>query len=93
MVDEVERPLVNLQTGARWWAFIDDRLDERMHAEYPEGLNAYHADWRAAHSLVQDHAQAVARGDDDQAGRLIQQMRDVAADWDGHPDHPDHAVA
>ncbi|WP_019061570.1 hypothetical protein [Streptomyces prunicolor] len=84
---------MSLQTAARWWAFIDDRLDERMRAQYPEGLDAYQADWRAAHSLVQDHAHGVACGDDDQAAHVLLRLREVAADWDGHPDHPDRAAA
>jgi len=81
------------QTGARWWAFIDDRLDERMRAHYPEGLDAYRDDWSAAHGLVQAYTDAVASDDVDRGTRILQQMREFAADWDSHPDHPDRVAA
>jgi hypothetical protein len=81
------------QTGARWWAFIDDRLDERMRAHYPEDLDMYRADWRVAHGLAQAYSDAVASEDVGRGIRILQQMREFAAGWDGHPDHPDRAAA
>ncbi|MFD8413956.1 hypothetical protein ACFV2Q_19725 [Streptomyces sp. NPDC059650] len=78
------------QTGVRAYQFIVDRLEDRRREHYPAGREAYEADWTAAHDLEKDFAEAVHAGDLPTAEQLLQQLMDVAAAWQSHPDHPDN---
>ncbi|MEU6331466.1 hypothetical protein ABZ851_29945 [Streptomyces sp. NPDC047049] len=81
------------QSGNLLFAFIDDRLDERMRADYPDGVAAYQEDWLKAHHLALAHADAVAAGDGERAAQHLGQLQELADGWDDHPDHPVRTAA
>jgi hypothetical protein len=51
------------QTGVRVYQFIVDRLEDRRREQYPDGREAYEADWSAAQDLEKDFAAAVHADD------------------------------
>ncbi|WP_435260591.1 hypothetical protein [Streptomyces sp. 1222.5] len=69
---------LDLQTGVRIYQFIADRLEERRREQYPDGREAYEADWSAAHDLEKDFAEAVHADD---LAQLLEELADMAAPW------------
>ncbi|NBM21032.1 hypothetical protein [Streptomyces sp. GC420] len=76
------------QTGVRVYQFIVDRLEERRREQYPNGREAYEADWSAAHDLEKDFAEAVHADDLAKAEQILEELTDMAAPWCDHPHHP-----
>ncbi|MFB6881269.1 hypothetical protein ACFCY8_10585 [Streptomyces noursei] len=84
---------MSYQAGTALYAFVVDRLDERMREQYPDGMAAHQDDWLAAHALAQAHAEAVSSGNEGEADEFLRQLRFMAEAWSGHRDHPDRAAA
>lgn len=84
------RMSLDQQTGVRVYQFIVDRLEDRRREQYPDGREAYEADWTAAHDLEKDVAEAVHADDPGTAERLLQELNGMAAQWRCHPHHPDN---
>ncbi|EDY52704.1 hypothetical protein [Streptomyces clavuligerus] len=80
--------LLDPQTGVSVYQFVVDRLEDRRREQYPEGSEAYSADWAAAHALEKDFAEAIHSDDRPTAHQLLQQLLDMAAPWRDHPHHP-----
>ncbi|MFI8992172.1 hypothetical protein ACIG63_45805 [Streptomyces antimycoticus] len=79
---------MNLQPGVEVYQFIRDRLEDQRDEQHPHGHQAYVDARRKAHDLSNDYANAVHRGDDDEAARILQGLRTMAAEWKHHPDYP-----
>ncbi|MFJ8677336.1 hypothetical protein [Streptomyces sp. NPDC093589] len=84
---------MSFQSGNLLFAFIDDRLDERMRAQYPDGMVAYREDWLKAQEVALDHAGAVDAGDGELAAQYLGQLQNLADQWNGHADHPGRVAA
>jgi hypothetical protein len=74
------------QTGVRVYQFLVDRLEDRRREQYPDGREAYEADWTAAHDPEKSYAEAVHADDLATAERHLHELTDMAAPWRDH--HP-----
>jgi hypothetical protein len=85
---------VDEQITLAFYAFIQDRYADELREQYPTGdsspaVDVYREQYREAQEEHQALADALRRGDQEQAADCLWGLRNRASRWKAHPDYPE----